>query len=183
MIARLVRALVLAVALAAPAAAQDAPPLPAPPPDTLARACAGDAFRAFDFWLGRWRVGPVGRPAGAVNEITRVGQGCALQERYHNAGGYTGTSLNFVDRATGRWHQIWVDNSGLVLRLEGGLDDEGRMVLAGDRTDRDGSAVRDRITWIAQEDGTVHQVWDVSKDGGATWENAFHGVYTRIDDD
>lgn len=157
--------------------------LPAPPPDTLATACSAPEPRQFDFWLGRWRVtGPDGRLAG-VNEITRVAQGCALQERYHSAGGYTGTSLNWYDRAAGTWHQLWVDNSGLRLELSGGLDGEGRMVLAGDRTARDGTPVRDRITWTARGDGTVLQVWDLSRDGGGTWENLFTGTYTRLPDE
>lgn len=176
---RRIAVVIAALALAAPAAAQERP---APPPDTTARACADAGFREFDFWLGRWSVAAEGRPPAAVNEIRRVAQGCALQERYHTAGGYTGTSLNFRDTATGGWTQVWVDNAGLVLRLEGGVDGEGRMVLAGDRVDRDGP-VRDRITWIPRPDGTVQQVWDVSRDGGRSRENVFTGTYTRIESD
>ena len=172
-------ALVLLASLPCALRAQE-PALPAPPPDTLASACSDPGYRQFDFWLGRWSVGQPGREAMAVNEITRAAQGCALQERYHNASGYTGTSLNLYDPESGTWSQLWVDNGGLVLHLRGGLDGEGRMVLSGERTARDGARVRDRITWAAVPDGTVRQVWDVSRDGGKTWENLFTGEYVPI---
>jgi hypothetical protein len=162
------------------ARAQEPPSLPMPPPDTLASACAAEEFRQFDFWLGRWSVGPVGRPPGGVNEITRVAQGCAVQERYHNANGYTGTSLNFYHPQDRAWTQIWVDNAGLRLHLTGGLDDHGNMVLTGERTDPEGRPVLDRITWIPMPTGTVHQIWDQSLDRGETWANVFTGEYVAL---
>jgi hypothetical protein len=149
------------------------------PPDTLASACAAAPHRQFDFWLGRWRVAPLGRPAGGASEITRVAQGCAVREEYHNARGYTGTSLNQYDPASRSWSQLWVDNAGLILRLAGGLDAEGRMVLLGDRSDHQGP-LRDRISWVPRPDGTVHQIWDVSRDGGESWQNLFTGQYVRV---
>lgn len=112
----------------------------------------------------------------AVNEITHAAQGCAVQERYVHASGYRGTSLNLFDPKTARWRQLWVDNAGLVLRLQGGLDERGRMVLSGERTTRDGTRVRDRITWIPLTDGAVRQLWDVSR-AVNEWENAFTGEY------
>ena len=174
------RLLILAGLLgAAPCAAQ----LPAPPPDTLASACAAGGHRQFDFWIGRWSVGPPGRAKASVNEISRVAQGCALREQYHNGQGYTGTSINHFDAAAGTWHQLWIDNAGLILHLDGGLDAAGRMVMSGDRVDARGAHIRDRITWIPQENGTVLQVWDVSTDAGQNWRNLFTGEYVRLADD
>lgn len=160
-----------------PGAAQAA--LPAAPPDTIAAACASDAHRAFDFWLGTWSVAPPGQEPRAINHITREVQGCLIRERYWNAGGYVGTSTNWYTPADGLWRQHWIDNGGLILQLSGRLDDEGRMVLAGDRETADGTIVRDRITWYASDVDTVHQIWDSSSDGGATWTNTFHGIYRR----
>lgn len=175
--------LVLLIACVDSLAAQAQEPRPAQsPPDTLASACTADGYRQFDFWLGRWSVGPPGQRPGGVNEITRVAQGCAIQERYHNDRGYTGTSLNLYDPESGEWTQLWVDNAGLVLRLRGGLDEQGRMVMAGDRVEAGGRTVRDRITWVDEDDGTVLQIWDVSHDGGLEWENLFTGQYTRTSD-
>ena len=35
------------------------------------------------------------------------------------------------------------------------------------------------IVWVDIVDGTVRQVWDVSKDGGESWKTVFDGLYTR----
>ena len=65
-----------------------------------------------------WFVGQVMKATGgkanpqAVNEITRQAQGCLVQERYHNAAGYTGTSINWFDPADRLWRQLWIDNAG-----------------------------------------------------------------------
>ena len=165
--------------LPVPAAAQS-PELPLPPPDTLANACSAPEFRQFDFWIGRWSVAGPGREPQAVNEITRQAQGCLVQERYHNAAGYTGSSVNWFDPADRLWRQLWIDNAGLILRLEGGLEAPGRMVLTGPPRPTQAGPIRDRITWVAQADGTVHQIWDVSDDEGRTWTNSFTGIYRRL---
>jgi len=53
------------------------------------------------------------------------------------------------------------------------------MVLSGERNTEEGIDV-DRITWVPLEDGRVRQLWNISKDGGATWETAFEGMYAVI---
>jgi hypothetical protein len=156
--------------------------LPLPPPDTLASACDSPEYRQFDFWIGRWSVAAPGREPTAVNEISRQAQGCFLREQYHNDSGYTGSSTNWYDPADGLWRQLWIDNSGVLLRLAGSLEAPGRMVLSGDRMAPDGRVIRDRITWTSETDGTVHQIWDTSDDAGASWQNIFTGIYTRIRD-
>ncbi|MCZ6779898.1 MAG: hypothetical protein O7F16_13170 [Acidobacteria bacterium] len=35
-----------------------------------------------------------------------------------------------------------------------------------------------RITWADNSDGSVRQHWEISKDGGKSWETAFDGRYT-----
>jgi hypothetical protein len=135
--------------------------------------CADPARRQFDFWLGEWQVhDPTGREVGH-NRITALFDGCALREEWRGAGGVQGTSLNTYSAATGLWHQTWVDSSGDLLLLDGGLV-EGAMVLEG----TSGNA-RQRITWSVEPDGTVRQLWETSTDGGA-WQTAFDGRYSRI---
>lgn len=55
---------------------------------------------------------------------------------------------------------------------------DGALVLEGDVHMRDGSAVRQRITWT-QEGDAVREAAVVSKDGGATWAPAFDVVFRR----
>lgn len=163
-------ALGVACALAGPGAwAQGTPPT-AP--------CTAPAYRQFDFWLGHWEVrGKAGRVVG-TNRITAVHGGCALREQYDTGRGYEGSSLNAYDAGRRRWHQTWVDSSGLLLRLDGGLVD-GRMVLEGETTGAAGAPTRHRITWTPQADGTVRQLWE-STDASGAWTVAFDGLYRRL---
>ena len=177
---RPVAALLLLLPLAALAVDETTPePEPAP-----ASACAAAEYRQFDFWLGRWNVLADDRTAG-TNEIRSIQGGCALQENWLGAGenGISGTSLNAYDRATGRWHQTWIDSGGTLLQLEGGLVD-GVMILAGDQPGAGGRAgVRHRISWTPNPDGSVRQLWEASQDGGATWSVLFDGLYQAAGDD
>ena len=133
----------------------------------------------FDFWIGEWEVTANGKVAGH-NRIESILGGRALRETWTGAGGYNGTSTNIFDATTGTWKQFWVDNSGLVLLLEGGLV-EGKMVLEGRRLDAEGATVTDRITWTPNADGSVRQLWESSSDGGQTWSVAFDGLYVKAE--
>lgn len=139
--------------------------------------CDTPEHRAFDFWIGDWDVtNPRGNVAG-TNRIEPILSGCVLQESWTGASGSLGYSFNLYDRASGTWHQTWVDNSGLLLQLSGGLVD-GSMVLASDAAA--GSPLQ-RITWTPNADGSVRQHWESSSDGGATWTTVFDGLYrTRV---
>jgi len=144
---------------------------------TAADPCGASEHRQFDFWLGEWNVHtPSGKLAG-VNRITSEYGGCVLHERYSTGRGYSGESLNVYDAGRKLWHQTWVDSSGTLLLLEGGL--RGRsMVLEGQTTGADGQVTKHRITWTPNADGSVRQHWE-STDGKGQWTTAFDGTYTR----
>jgi hypothetical protein len=164
-------ALVAALSLPTDASAEDAAK-PAPPPP-----CSSPEHRGFDFWLGAWRVEtPAGKHAGN-NTISAILGGCALLEQWEGAGGVRGTSLSAYDEAAKRWRQTWMDAGGGVLLLEGGIEG-GAMVMRG-VTREPGGDVQERITWTKLEDGAVKQHWQQSRDGGATWTDAFVGIYAR----
>jgi hypothetical protein len=139
--------------------------------------CDSPEHRAFDFWLGEWNVhGPKGNLAG-TNSIKKEYGGCVLHERYETGRGYSGESLNIYDAPRKVWHQTWVDSSGLLLRLEGGLVD-GKMVLTGKTVGADGKETGQRITWALNDDGSVRQLWESSGPDGE-WTVVFDGKYTR----
>ena len=145
-------------------------------PALAATPCDTPAHRAFDFWIGEWRVQtPEGKLAG-INRIERKHEGCVLHERYATGRGYSGESLNIYDATRDRWHQTWVDSSGMLLLLEGGIRD-GRMVLEG-QTGAADDVTRHRITWTPNADGSVRQFWE-SADATGTWKTTFDGTYTR----
>jgi hypothetical protein len=141
--------------------------------------CSGEEYHQFDFWIGDWEVlDEAGTPQG-TNRIEQILGGCALQENWVGAEGSTGHSFNTFDKNSGRWHQTWVDGNGLLLLLDGGLE-EASMVLSGPGVSRDGDPITHRISWAPLEDGRVRQHWEVSKDGG-DWNDVFDGYYTRVD--
>ena len=172
------RMIALTLLLAPAAATAQEAPAEAQPAAAPATACTAPEYRQFDFWLGRWNVTSNEVPAGS-NEVRAIHGGCALQENWEGVGegGITGTSLNLYDRATGRWHQTWVDSGGTLLQLDGGLAD-GAMVLEGEQP-----GIRHRIRWTPEPDGRVRQVWEASNDGGNTWSQLFDGLYERADAD
>lgn len=142
--------------------------------------CSSAEYHQFDFWIGDWNVTTGEMPAG-TNTISRIQGGCALQENWQGSGqgGISGTSFNIYDRATGRWHQTWVDSSGTLLLLDGGLVD-GAMVLKGQRPARDGDGlVQHRVSWTPNPDGSVRQLWEASNEDGQSWAVLFDGLYTR----
>lgn len=140
--------------------------------------CSRPEFRQFDFWVGEWEVTtPDGKPAGR-NSVTRPLGDCVIQEHWVGARGGRGESYNTFDRVGGKWHQVWVDDSGTYLSLEGGLVGAD-MVLVGPQQTREGKPHQDRITWKPVGPDEVHQIWEVSADSGKTWTVQFHGVYRR----
>jgi len=141
--------------------------------------CDDAMHKQFDFWIGSWDVkDPDGKEQG-MNTIEKILDGCVLRESWVGAGGTSGHSYNVYSRSTKQWHQTWVDSTGGLLLLDGGLDENGSMVLSGTRKARDGSEVIDRITWSPIAKDHVRQHWEVSKDGGKTWSTAFDGHYFR----
>lgn len=142
--------------------------------------CDSDRHRDFDFWVGEWTVTGPGDAVLGSNRIERISGGCALLENWDGARGSSGKSINFFDPATASWHQVWV-GAGAILRLEGGLEEAGRMVLTGGPRESDGGTIVDRITWTLQSDGSVVQLWEISPVGQTAWQPAFRGVYRRTD--
>jgi len=141
--------------------------------------CAGVEHRQFDFWIGEWDVTVVGSgEVAGKSSITAILDGCAILESYETARGYRGKSHNAYDRTTGQWHQTWVDNAGVVLKLDGGIEDE-KMVLSGPGKDAQGHEIINQITWTPHDDGSVQQTWAISSDGGSTWTTAFDGMYRK----
>src|SRR4051794_3741656 len=132
----------------------------------------------FDFWIGEWEVfGPKGKQLGLSSITPLLGTG-ALAEHWRGIGGFEGRSLNSYDRVRGCWHQTWLDATGSVLLLDGGLVD-GAMVLEGLAPLEDGAASQpQRITWTPQDEG-VRQHWETREPDDGAWTTLFDGHYRR----
>ena len=152
---------VILLALGADVAAQSSAP------------CSAPEHRRFDFWIGDWTVtNPAGKHAGD-NTIEAVAGGCALHESWRGAGGSIGYSYSAYDALRKVWHQTWVDKDGLVLLLDGGIQD-GKMVLTGPT-----GRTLNRVSWEPRKDGSVRQLGESSEDQGKTWKVQFAGLYRK----
>jgi hypothetical protein len=139
--------------------------------------CDSPEHRRFDFWVGDWNVTIQGQLVG-TNLVTLEEDGCVVHEHWRGSGGDTGQSLNFYDRGDGKWHQVWVSNSGGVLNLSGAYTD-GTIVFEGESIGKGGGKLVNRLTFFKNADSTVRQFWQISTDGGKTWGSSFDGLYRK----
>lgn len=142
--------------------------------------CSGPMHRRFDFWLGEWDVfNPHGNQVG-TNVVVSELDGCVVSEHWVGTGGIPGRSINTFDSETGEWHQTWVSAAfSQHLRMAGGVDSEGRMVLAGrrDAVGR-GFSLFNEFTWTALGPNRVEQI-GILRLPAFDIENSFVGIYER----
>jgi len=137
------------------------------------------AFSDFDFWLGEWDVHTADGTYAGSNAIERAERGCVLIENWSSAGGGSGMSINYLDKISGEWVQIWNDASGGQINIRGGMTDEG-MLLVGTMHDvASGTTVLFRGLWTPMPDGRVRQFFEQMSPDGETWSPWFEGFYTR----
>ncbi|NQV86012.1 MAG: hypothetical protein HQ492_02940 [Woeseiaceae bacterium] len=142
--------------------------------------CESDPqFAEFDFWIGEWDVQMAKGQVAGSNVITREQRGCYLREKWTSASGGGGDSINYVDRISGEWVQVWNDASGGQINIRGGLTDNG-MLMVGTLHDIATNTTKPfRGLWTLLPDGRVRQFFEQSDDGGETWVPWFEGFYTR----
>ncbi len=134
--------------------------------------------RQFDFWVGSWEVrDPQGNVVG-TNEITLRQKDHIVHERWVNAQGAGGESVNFYDPGRAKWRQLWVDDTGGVTEYEGEFRD-GAMRFTGRTSLAGGATALVRATFSSEEGGGVRQLLEQSQDGGRTWTVTFDGRYRR----
>ncbi|MEO1658856.1 MAG: hypothetical protein AAFR65_14175 [Pseudomonadota bacterium] len=164
--------IIQAVASLLAAVAQAATPAPVP--------CSDEAYSDFDFWVGVWDVYSGDQLAGR-NVITKEESGCLVLETWTSARGSTGQSYNYYDPAKDKWRQVWV-SAGIFIDYEGGLDDQGRMVLEGTITSNtDGKVAPFRGQWAPLDDGTVQQTFWTYDAEADSWNIWFDGNYRRAE--
>ena len=145
-------------------------------PSLAHAACADLSYRQFDFMLGDWNVATAEGKLVGRDHIEKTYGSCVVQEHWTSVDGGTGGSVSIYDMSRKLWHQTWVDSTGTLVVLEGGLKD-GRMVMTGEMTQA-GKRVQDRMSWMPQ-DGKIRQLWETSEDGGKSWRTIFDVYYSR----
>jgi hypothetical protein len=144
---------------------------------------ARDGSRDFDFWMGPWRVhnrrlrerlkGGSTWDEFEASVIARPLLGGAGNEDVYRtafAGGFTGMSFRFYDKATGRWSIHWADSRKGTLDppVIGGFSGDVGLFLGDDTLE--GRPIRVRFTWSGVTTQTPRWEQAFSADGGLTWE-------------
>lgn len=153
------------------------PAAPAAGPTAIAAACNTPEHRQLDFWVGDWdlivraRVKPESdewQEAKGSQRITSILGGCAIEEQFSGAGPgpvWHGRSFSMWQPALGRWRQTWVDDQGMYMLFDGGLE-AGVMTLNGTPREQDGHEIRMRMVFHDITADALIWEWQRSVDGG-----------------
>ncbi len=107
-------------------------------------------------------------------------KGCVLAESWTSANGSTGSSQNIYFQ--GQWHQVWMDDVGGMLVMEGGIENGAMVMTTSDATIwGGGKPAFQRISWTQLPDGSVRQHGERSEDGGKSWVTNFDLSYTKTE--
>lgn len=151
--------------------------------------CSTGEYRQLDFWVGDWELeftNPDGSIARAENRITRDEFGdCVIAEHFRHAGGapgggnYDGASFSMFDRQTGRWRQMWVENGGTTVTLEGGPVSGQRHVFELRSTEPRGATPRMmRMIWEDVTPTSLTWRWQAQQSDGS-WSDSWAIRYRR----
>jgi hypothetical protein len=132
-------------------------------------------YRRFDFWVGEWDV-EVGGQVVAKSSIQSVADGCIILENWMPFGGGEGKSWNFYNSTTGHWEQVWITNTGEILKVAGGWKN-GAIREEGPTRSATGRPALHRHSFTPVPPDRVRQFCEESEDGGKTWRVAFDGLY------
>lgn len=132
--------------------------------------------KQLDFWIGEWDV--YGRNGAKVgeNQLQSLEFGRVIRETWTDTLGGSGQSMNFYNPATKKMKQVWVDQSGNVLEMEGTFE-KGAMRFSGTSTALNGTASQHRTTLTPLPGGRVRQFIQTSSDGGKTFVAGFDAIY------
>jgi len=146
----------------------------------VAYPCEHDAaFSQFDFWVGEWDVHLANGSYAGSNRIEQAEHGCVLIENWSSATGGTGTSINYFDKISGEWVQVWNDAGGSQINIRGSMTDDGMLLNGTIHYVANGTTARFRGLWTPLPDGRVRQFFEQLSAEGKTWSPWFEGFYSR----
>jgi hypothetical protein len=170
----------LSLLLVALCTAAQTPPTPGP------HFCEKDpAYHKLDFWVGNWDVyDSHDGSLGGTDLVEKILDGCAIVENWHELSpdGADGKSLFYYQKATSQWKQVWVTADGPMKEkklIEEYKDKDGGVRFQGEIPHLNGGSHLDRTTLTPVSADKVHQVIEISRDGGKTWEVTFDAEYRR----
>jgi hypothetical protein len=148
----------------------------------VAQECRNDeTYSELDFWVGDWEVFSTrtGEFAG-TNVVELILDDCAYFEQWIGDDGYNGTSLTYLDPATGNWAQMWVDNAGGSQFYWNGVLENATVRFQYETTDANNQEVEGRMLIIRLSATGVRQLNQISSDSGANWQTLYDLTYIRM---
>lgn len=140
----------------------------------------------FDFWIGEWTVrwkDEDGTTGTGTNSVVRILDNTVIQENFRaetgTLSGYKGTSLSVYNPAKQSWHQGYADNQGAYFNFTGSRDGDKRIFQTA-VVDRDGKKIVQRMVFSDISDETITWDWELSEDGGLTWNLKWKIYYARV---
>ena len=154
------------------------------PPMLPPHPCKSDLeYHRLDFWVGTWDV--YDNHDGTLNGrdvVEKIVGGCAIVENWKEADGSgEGKSLFYYQSVKKQWKQVWVTDAGPIKEKQ--LIEEmkdGGVRFQGEIPHQDGKSHLDRTTLTPLSAGRVHQMIEISRDAGKTWETVFDADYRRV---
>ena len=141
-------------------------------------ACCGAEYQQFDFWVGDWEVfNEEGEKIGE-NLVEKLEDNCILNENWQGEKGGSGKSYNYYDPSDETWNQLWISNTGNILKLKG-IASANKMVLKSEPTKGKKGEFYNQITWTKNDDGSITQLWEILDAEGNLLNDAFKGIYKR----
>jgi hypothetical protein len=136
----------------------------------------------FDFWVGDWDLTWTtndGKTAKATNRIVKILDGKVIQENFSfSSGQFKGTSISVYNPVKKTWHQAWADTQGGYFDLEGDVDGDKRIFKTKPQQ-QNGQQIIRRMVFYDIKPGSLKWDWELSRDGGATWQLQWRINYVR----
>ncbi len=136
-----------------------------------------NVYRRFDFLVGHWKlIGEHGERVGRL-DVEQVSAGYALRGEYvDDTRSTTRTLFAYYDPEVGNWHQLWLDEGGNIIHLQGVESDGPSFVLEGHLTTADGQRKPARATFEESENGVASILVALTPDSGVTWEEILNAT-------
>lgn len=144
--------------------------------------CCTPPHDQFDFWVGDWEVfNEKGEKIGE-NLVEKLENNCILSENWEGKEGGSGKSFNYYDPADSTWNQLWLSNSGNILKLKGKAQ-TSKMILKSKPVKGEKGDYYNQITWTKNPDGSITQLWELYDLQGNLLNETFKGVYRKKEKD
>ncbi|TRO67131.1 hypothetical protein [Christiangramia sabulilitoris] len=145
-------------------------------------ACCSQEYDQFDFWVGDWEVFNEENVKIGENLILKLEDNCILNENWESVNNSSGKSYNYYDPSDKTWNQLWISNTGNILKLKGS-GTRNTMTLKSEITSSDKGDYYNQIKWTKNENGSVTQEWEIYNPDGVLINTAFKGIYRKKSSD